>query len=100
MAEKARGATHKPVRLVGDGAAMARRDLSTEVSYKGGKLTSYRGKTGSIRVDAVEGFVDRPTAIYELKTGSAQLTVSRVDTIRQNLPKGYKDIPIIEIRPP
>ncbi len=41
-----------------------------------------------------------PTAIYDLKTGDQGLTASEVAAYRANLPKGYQNIPIVEIRKP
>ena len=72
-------------------------DLPTEVSYKGGIVVK-RGTKGSIRVDVVKGNPEKPTAIFDLKTGKAKLTKRRIKQIRKHLPEGYKDIPIKEIR--
>lgn len=71
--------------------------LKAEVSYKGGRRVSY-GTRGSIRVDVVEGPIDRPVAIYDLKTGGAKLTPGRIKQIRSHLPEQCRDIPIVEIR--
>jgi hypothetical protein len=77
--------------------ALGRTDLTPEVSYRNGEIVK-RGTSGSIRLDVVEGPVKTPTAIYDLKTGSATLTLQRIAEIRQHLPAGYQNIPIIEIR--
>jgi RHS repeat-associated protein len=78
--------------------ALGRSDLTTEVTYKGGILAK-RGTRGAVRLDVVQGPVDAPTSIYDLKTGSARLTKSRIAQIRANLPEGFQDIPVLEIRP-
>lgn len=54
---------------------------------------------GSIRLDVVEGDILEPQAVYDLKTGSATLTPARIAQIQENLPVGYQDIPVTEIRP-
>ncbi len=71
--------------------------LNSEVSYKGGKPDVY-GKD-SVRLDAVKGPKNAPEAVYDLKTGKQGLTKARIQQIRDNLPPGYQDKPIIEIRP-
>jgi hypothetical protein len=38
-------------------------------------------------VDVGVGTVENPTMVYDLKTGSAQLTPARVDQIQSHLPK-------------
>jgi|GEM_PF-2380396 len=73
------------------------KQLTPEVSYYGGRPSRY-GLKGSIRVDVVEGPIERPIAIYDLKTGGSKLTPARITEIRSHLPRGYKDIPITEIR--
>jgi RHS repeat-associated protein len=77
--------------------ALGRTDVSSEVSYLGNERVGY-GTRGSVRVDAVLGDPDAPAAIFDLKTGGASLTESRIVQIRDNLPVGYQNIPIIEIR--
>jgi len=72
-------------------------NLSTEVSYKGGQVVPY-GTSGSIRADVVEGPVNAPTQIYDLKTGSAALTPSRVTQIQSNIPGG-SNVPVTQIKP-
>jgi hypothetical protein len=52
-----------------------------------------------VRLDVVEGDITSPTAVYDLKTGSATLTPSRISQIRANLPEGSQDTPVTEINP-
>jgi hypothetical protein len=72
-------------------------NLATEISYKGGTPVDY-GTPGSIRADVVEGPVDAPTAIYDLKTGNATLTPARVMQIQNEVPGGT-NVPVKEIKP-
>jgi RHS repeat-associated protein len=72
--------------------------LNSEVSYYMGEVKPY-GYPGSVRLDVVKGDVERPQAIWDLKTGSAKLTDARIQQIRKHLPPGYQDIPIAEIKP-
>jgi hypothetical protein len=76
----------------------ARPDLKTEVSYFNGQQVS-RGTPGSVRVDVVEGPVNAPTAIFDLKTGGAKLTAARIQQIQKNIPGG-NSVPVIMIKPP
>jgi hypothetical protein len=78
--------------------ALGRGDLATEVSYLNGHVV-HRGTAGSVRLDVVEGSVTSPSAIYDLKTGSAALTARRIAQIRSHLPGGYRNIPVHEVRP-
>jgi len=78
--------------------ALGNSDLSTEVSYLNGEVISY-ATVGSVRFDVVEENIFEPQAAYDLKTGSATLTPARIAQIQVNLPSGYQDIPVIEIRP-
>jgi hypothetical protein len=71
---------------------------STEVSYKDGRVVEH-GHPGSIRCDFVCGTPKEPTAIFDLKTGTAGLGPRRIAQIRSHLPQDYQNIPIIEIRP-
>ena len=71
-------------------------DFFTEQSYLNGKHVDY-GTPGSIRVDVGEGPVDDPSVVYDLKTGSAELTLQRVQQIQSHLPGG-SSVPVIEIR--
>jgi hypothetical protein len=77
--------------------ALGNANLETEVSYLNGQVESY-GTRGSIRADVVEGGKETPSAIYDLKTGGASLTQARISQILSQLPPGYQDIPVIEIR--
>lgn len=45
-----------------------------------------------------EGTVDAPTAVYDLKTGSATLTPARIQQIQSHLPGG-SSVPVYEVRP-
>ncbi|MCC7001786.1 MAG: hypothetical protein IT357_06500 [Gemmatimonadaceae bacterium] len=74
-------------------------DEATEVSYKNGDVVK-RGTPGSIRIDAIEGSMDAPTAIYDLKTGAATLTERRIRLMRKHLPEASKDAPIVEVKSP
>jgi hypothetical protein len=73
-------------------------NLSTEISYLNGRVVPY-GTAGSVRLDVVEGGDMTPTAVYDLKTGTATLTPDRIAQIQANLPAGYQNVPVIEIRP-
>jgi len=72
------------------------REKGVEQSFSLGGAADY-GLEGSIRTDVVlrdrEGI---PIAVYDLKTGNARLTPSRVREIRDAL--GRPDIPVIELR--
>ena len=75
------------------------KSLTSEVPYLNGK--ALRPKTrpgGSVVADVVEGPLERPIAIYDLKTGTGKLTPGRIAEIREHLPKGSENIPIVEIR--
>ena len=50
------------------------------------------------RVDIVEGPIANPTAVHDLKTGSATLTPARIRQIQTHVPGGSK-VPVIEVRP-
>jgi RHS repeat-associated protein len=73
-------------------------EFTTEVSYLNGQIVK-RGTRGSIRLDVVEGPLSTPRAIYDLKTGTAALTKSRIAEIRSHLPAGCSNTPIYEVRP-
>jgi hypothetical protein len=72
-------------------------NLSSEVSYLNGVRVS-RGTPGSVRLDVVEGPLAKPTAAYDLKTGSATLTPARVTQIQQHVPGG-NSVPVEEVKP-
>lgn len=76
---------------------MGNSSLSTEISYKNGVQVPY-GTAGSIRADVVEGPLHAPTAVYDLKTGSATLTPARIQQIQSHLPGG-SNVPVQEIKP-
>ncbi len=72
--------------------------VRTERSFLDGVEYDYSPK-GSIRVDAImHDASGNPVAIYDLKTGAAGLTESRIAEIRAQLPENLKDVPIKEIR--
>jgi hypothetical protein len=73
-------------------------DFSTEVSYLNGQVVP-RGTPGSVRLDVVQGQLTSPQAIFDLKTGSAQLTPQRILQIQQHVPGGA-NVPVTAIRPP
>lgn len=79
-------------------AALGRADVFTEVSYLNGQVVPY-GTPGSVRLDAVVGSPSAPTAIYDLKTGSATLTTARIAQIQSQLPAGFQNVPVVELRP-
>ncbi len=69
----------------------------TEVSYLNGQVVP-RGTKGSVRIDVLEGPRNAPTAVYDLKTGSALLTTFRIEQIQRHVPGGA-NVPVILIRP-
>lgn len=72
------------------------REEGVEQSFSLGDAARY-GAAGSIRTDIV--LRDRsgiPIAVYDLKTGNAKLTPSRVREIRDGV--GRPNIPVIELR--
>jgi len=70
--------------------------LASEVSYKDGQIVKY-GTPGGVRLDVVEYNTDGSIkAIYDLKTGKAGLTQSRITQIQDAV---HADVPVIEIRP-
>ena len=68
--------------------------LKTEVSYKGGKEAPY-GTKDSICFDAVEYdiYTEKPIRAWDLKTGNATLTQSRINKMQNQ--SGLYDIPIL-----
>ncbi len=70
--------------------------LKTEVSYKNGIVVP-RGTAGSVRLDVVEynpnGTVK---AIFDLKTGKAGLTQTRINQILSHV---GENVPVVGIRP-
>jgi hypothetical protein len=77
--------------------ALGNANLSTEVSYLNG-LVVLRGTAGSVRLDVVEGPLDAPTAVYDLKTGSATLSPARIQQIQAHVPGG-NNVPVLLVRP-
>lgn len=71
--------------------------FTPEVSYKNGKQVPY-GTKGSVRVDVVEGPLDSPTRVFDLKTGGARLTDDRIRQIQSHLPPGRGTIDVLEVR--
>jgi hypothetical protein len=80
--------------------ALGNSKLAAEQSYLNGVNVKY-GTPGSVRLDVVEGPVNNPTAVFDLKTGGAQLTPARIQQIQANLPKlpNGGNVPVKEIRP-
>jgi hypothetical protein len=73
-------------------------NLRGEVSFLDGEEIR-GGAKGSIRVDII-GYKDgKPAVIYDLKSGSAKLTASRIARIRAELPPAMQGLPIEELRP-
>jgi hypothetical protein len=89
--------THVHSEFQSEVQALGRSDLATEVSYLNGQVVQGNPK-GSVRLDVVEGPLDAPKAIYDLKTGSAQLTPDRISQIQSHLPPGFQKVPVHEIR--
>jgi hypothetical protein len=69
--------------------------FETEVSYKDGFVV-LRGTPGSSRADVVFGPVDKPIAVYDLKTGWAHMSIGQAKAYGANLPPGT---PFAIIRP-
>jgi hypothetical protein len=78
--------------------ALGRSDVFSEVSSLQGRVVPY-GTRGSVRLDAVVGSPGAPTAIFDLKTGAATLSSTRIAQIRSHLPPGFQDIPVQVLRP-
>jgi RHS repeat-associated protein len=83
---------------------LGRDDLTPEVTYLNNeRLPNNANAKGSVRLDVVEGPLDAPTAVYDLKTGAAGLSPARIRQIREHLPNSGRLpngqlIPIIEVR--
>ncbi|MFN4329268.1 MAG: RHS repeat-associated core domain-containing protein [Limnobacter sp.] len=69
--------------------------FTAEVSYKDGVVVSY-GTAGSSRADVVFGSLAAPTAVYDLKTGWAYMSIGQAKAYGANLPPGT---PFTIIRP-
>ena len=77
--------------------ALGNPDLLTEQSYLNG-VPVPRGMSGSVRLDVVNGPVNAPTSVFDLKTGSAILTPARIQQIQLHIPGGAS-VPVFEVRP-
>ena len=86
---------HKEFKKVID--ALEMKDVFTERSYLAGEAAKY-GTKDSIRADLVVGPLKEPMAVFDLKTGNASLSATRVRQIQSQLPGG-RNVPVIEIRP-
>ncbi|MCQ1531828.1 RHS repeat-associated core domain-containing protein [Lutispora saccharofermentans] len=70
--------------------------LQPEITYKNGQIVPY-GTKGGVRLDVVEYNANGTIkAVYDLKTGKAGLTNSRIQEILNHLPN---NAPVYEIRP-
>lgn len=110
VADKLQSAANKALKNVGDGkgavhgtkvhtefGTIANKidNVTKEVSYKNGEVVPY-GTKGSVRADAIEGNINRPNAIYDLKTGEAKVTQKNIDKYNQHVPGKP---PVKEIKP-
>jgi RHS repeat-associated protein len=74
-----------------------RADLHAEQTIlPGGRPANY-GTRGAIRLDVIEGPLQNPIAVYDLKTGSAQLSPARIQQIRNYYQN--PNLPVIQIKP-
>jgi len=71
--------------------------LSTEISYLNGQVVP-RGTPGSVRLDIVNGPLNAPVSIFDLKTGSATLKPPRIEQIQSHIPGGAS-VPVSTVRP-
>jgi hypothetical protein len=78
--------------------ALGQSSLRSEVSFLNGIEVRY-GMKGSVRLDVVELVGNKIKAVYDLKTGSAALTMQRIQQILSHLPPGSQGVPVIQIRP-
>lgn len=70
--------------------------LKTELTYKNGVIVPY-GTKGGVRLDAVEFNADGTIkSVFDLKTGKAGLSLTRIQEILNHLPN---NAPVIQIRP-
>ena len=72
-------------------------NIFTERSFLNGLEVGY-GTPGSVRLDVVNGPLNAPISIFDLKTGGAILTPGRIQQIQAHVPGGAS-VPIIEVRP-
>jgi uncharacterized protein RhaS with RHS repeats len=89
--------THVHTAFQAEVDALGNSTLFTEQSYLNGVPVPY-GTPGSIRIDVGVGTVDNPSAVYDLKTGSATLTPARIQQIQAQLPGG-SSVPAFTVRP-
>ena len=74
---------------------LGNKNLRTEVSFLNGKEVSY-GTKGSVRLDVVEYDANgKIIAVYDLKTGWAKLTETRIKQIQGHVGQ----VPVIELKP-
>lgn len=81
----------------GEVNALGQGNLFTERSYLNGDLVR-RGTPGSVRLDVVDGPLDAPISVFDLKTGGATLTPARIQQIQSHVPGGA-NVPVFEVRP-
>jgi hypothetical protein len=73
-------------------------NLATEKTFLNGKEVSY-GTKGGVRVDVIEYNADGTVTVYDLKTGSATLTQSRITQIQIAVnPANSSSVTVIQIK--
>lgn len=72
-------------------------NLRGEISFLRGQQVKH-GRRGSIRLDIVAYSGGRPVAIFDLKTGGARLTASRIRQIQEHIPPNMRSASIEELR--
>lgn len=73
-------------------------NIRTEQTFVNGKIEPY-GTKGGVRVDVIEYLPDGTITVYDLKTGSATLTQSRITQIKNVLrPKDPSSVTVIQIK--
>jgi hypothetical protein len=80
---------------------IGRADIFTEVGYRGGiMIEAPWGKNiaGGKRIDSVKGTKSQPLMLMDLKLTTDYFNAERVARYRKNLPDGYQQKPIVEIR--
>lgn len=83
--------------FAGEVRALGNPNLNPEISYLNGRVVDY-GTPGSVRLDVVNGPLTAPVSIFDLKTGSATLTLARIQQIQSHIP-GDTNVPVFEVRP-
>jgi LysM repeat protein len=76
----------------------APRGLTAEARYINGQPWVAGSTKGSIRLDVIEGPLNRPTTVWDYKFGGATLPPSRVTQIQNGIPNGA-NVPVLEIKP-